>query len=369
MMYAMRCSGPSTLVALAALSGACKQESINVQPSDSKADYGHSALVAAIGTFVAAGRTPEAYRTLAQTVTRLRPGMDAAVAREAERKLVVMALDPVLALKDQPLPAQVQALALTVWPTLLAPPIEADAILQVRDPKAALYAPKPGESPSDYLERLCGDRLKLDCEQVVPEFQGAVVDSIALRRATERVRNAITDCVECSGAGADPGWQRAIDGWAALDRAAASWIVDIERQADPDNWPTAGGAADDDPQLPEAEMSGRGDILVNGRSYGPNAQRIAVLAELRGNGDAIELHMHPGTTLAQARGVLIDARRAGCAHVAVIAREPFYPWRRKAYWIADGTGLRANLRPTDSLQLLVHAVDEVAGPGTVARVD
>jgi hypothetical protein len=348
---------------------ACQQESIAVQPSDSTSDYGHSALVAAIGTFVAAGRTPEAYRALALNVTRLRPSMDAAVAREAERKLIVLALDPVQALKDQPLAAQVQALSLTIWPTLLAPPMEADAILQVHDPKAALYAPKPSETPSDYLERLCADPLKLDCKRVVPEFQGAVVDAIAFRRATERVRNAITECVECSGAGADPGWQHAIEGWSALDRAAALWIVDIERQADPDNWPRAGGAADDDPQLPEVELSPRGDILLNSHSYGPNAQRIAVLAELRGTGDAIALHVHPGTTLAQVRGVLVDARKAGCAHVAVIAREPFYPWRRKAYWIADGSGLRANLRPTDSLQLLVHAVDEVAGPGTVARVD
>jgi hypothetical protein len=351
------------------LAAGCKQQTIAVQPSDPKSDYGHSALNAATDKFVAAGRTPDAFRALAQTVTTLRPAMDAAVALEAERKLVVLAFDPVVALKGQPISAQVQALALTVWPTLLAPPIEADAILQIHDPKAALYSPKPGEAASEYLERLCGDPLKLDCKRVVPEFQGAVVDAIALRRATERVRNAVTDCLECSGAGADPGWQRAIDGWEVLDRAAASWIVDIERQADPDNWPLAGGAADEDPELPEAELSPRGDLVINGHSYGPNAQRIAVLNELRGTGDVIELHMHPGTTLAQARGVLIDARKAGCTHVAVIAREPVYPWHRKAYWIADGNGLRANLRPTDSLQLLVHAVDEVAGPGTVARVD
>src|SRR3569623_1469672 len=81
------------------------------------------------------------------------------------------------------------------------------------------------------------------------------------------------------------------------------------------------------------------------------------------------LHLHPDTTLAQAKGVLLDARKAGATRVAVIAREPIYPYRRRAYWIAAGTGLRANLRATDSLQLLLHAIDEVAGPGTVARVD
>jgi len=65
----------------------------------------------------------------------------------------------------------------------------------------------------------------------------------------------------------------------------------------------------------------------------------------------------------------LDARLAGCARVAVVAREGAYPWRRRIYWVADGSGMRANLRPTDTLQLLLHAIDEVAGPGTVARID
>jgi len=99
------------------------------------------------------------------------------------------------------------------------------------------------------------------------------------------------------------------------------------------------------------------------------SQRIDVLRELRGDGDVLALQLHPDTTLAQARAILVDARKAGAKRVAVVAREPFYPYRRKVYWVADGYGLRANLRPTDSLQLLLHAIDEVAGPGTVARVD
>ncbi len=64
-----------------------------------------------------------------------------------------------------------------------------------------------------------------------------------------------------------------------------------------------------------------------------------------------------------------DARKAGATRVAVIARSPQYPWDRKIYWIADGVGTRGGLRPTDRLQLLLHAVDAVAGPGTIARVD
>src|SRR5262249_37384089 len=145
--------------------------------------------------FIAAKRTPEAYAKLAQTVAALRPGMDAAVAQEAERRMIVLPLDPVSSVKDLDMGAQVQALALTVWPTLLAPKIEADQLMQVRDPKASDIPPKPGEDPQAYLLRLCIGPLVSDCKRVVPELQGDVVNALAMRRATERVRNAIADCL------------------------------------------------------------------------------------------------------------------------------------------------------------------------------
>jgi hypothetical protein len=355
------------LAATLLVATACSQDKIEV--ATSSADYHHAELVAAVDRYVSAGRTPAAYGGFAQSVLSLRPGMDKAVAAEAELRVLVLALPPEKALADHPIAEQVDALALTVWPALLAPPIEADALLHLRDPRAPQLVPKPGEEPARYLERLCGGPLAAECKRIVPEYQGAVVAALAIRRATERVRNAVTECLECSGERASPGWQEAVVGWEALDRAANDAMPDVERRADPDNWPIAGAAADDDPGLPEAELTPRGDIQIAGHSYGPNQQRIDVLKEMRGKSDVIALHLHPETTLAQARGVLIDARKAGCVRVAVIAREAVYPWRRKAYWIADGSGLRVNLRPTDSLQLLLHAVDEVAGPGTVARVD
>lgn len=356
--------------ALAVLAlAACNQEPIGVHHGAS-ADYNHAALVAAVDLFVSAGRTPAAFGTFAQTVTALRPGMDKAVAAEAELRLVVMALEPEQAMQGKSIEDQRDALALTVWPMLLEPPVEADELIpSVRDPRTLELPPRAGEAPAAYLERLCGGPLAAECKRVVPEFQAAVVDALALRRGTERARTAVADCQSCTSEGADPGWSKAVAGWEALDRDASQWITDVERRADPDNWPIAGAASDEDPGLPEAELSTRGDIVIGEHSYGPNQQRIDVLRELRGANDAIALHLHPSTTLAQARGILIDARRSGAMRVAVIAREGVYPWRRKVYWIADGSGLRANLRPTDSLQLLVHAIDEVAGPGTVARVD
>src|SRR5690606_281030 len=123
--------------------------------------------------FVADGRTPEAYSELASTVLELRPGMDRTVGQEAELKLVVLALAPVKAVQAQPIGEQVQALALTVWPTLLAPPIAADVVLIKRDPEAVQLLPQPGEDTRRYLQRLCGGPLAGDCKQIVPEHQGA----------------------------------------------------------------------------------------------------------------------------------------------------------------------------------------------------
>ncbi len=375
---------------------ACDQEQIRVEPLSPGNDQ-QARLIAAVDAFVAANRTPAAYATLSGAITALRPSMDATLARDAERRLLVLGLAPVKFVVDRPMAQQVAALALTVWPTLLAPPIEADALYNIRDPKALQIPPTPGEDPQQYLLRLCLGPLTNDCRRIVPELQGHVVAAVAVRRATERIRTAIADCLECSGestdsiassqsstgptgyprksptrseAGtSDSAWRSAVKGWEALDTRLAAELPKISRRADPDNWPKAGAAAEEDPDVPEAELRPHGELVVDGRAYGPNRQRIAVLRDLRGKSNVIALHIRPDATLEQVRAVLVDARKAGCAHVAVVAREPEYPYRRRAYYVAAGYGLRANLRPTDSLQLLLHAVDEVAGPGTVARVD
>jgi len=345
---------------------ACGQDPIAVRHGDSS-DYQHAALLGAVDKFVAAGRTPEAYAELSRTVLGLRAGMDRSVAQDAELKLIALALAPVQSVQARPAAEQVAALATTVWPTLLVPEIEADELLDKRDPKAADMLPRSDEDARAYLIRMCGRPLAGDCKHVVPELQGAVVEAVATRRATERVRNAIASCVMC---GAEPGWHEAMRAWEALDHRTSAALGDAQRRGDPDNWPVAGGSAELDPRLPEAEIDPTGEVVIGGQRYGA-AQRISALRDLRGTGPAIALHLRPEVSLAQVRGLLGDARKSGAARVAVVARSARYPWDRKIYWIAggNGTGYRAGLRPTDSLQLLLHATDEVAGPGTVARVD
>jgi hypothetical protein len=344
----------------------CGDDRIEVHQGDNT-DYNHAGLLTAVDKFVAGGRTPDAYAELSQTAVALRAGMDRSVAKEAELKLIVLALAPVQSVHAKPISEQVDALALTVWPTLLAPVLEADDLLTRRDPKAAAVMPLPREDARGYLIRLCGGPLASECKQVVPELQGPIVASIATRRATERVRNAVSDCVMC---GADPGWREAVRAWEALDRLAGGAVSEIERRADPDNWPVAGSAAELDPRLPEAAVDPTGAVVIGGQHYGA-AERASALRDLRGDSSALALHLRPETSLAQVRALLGDAHKAGASRVAVVARNARYPWDRKIYWIAGGTGTgpRSGLRPTDSLQLLLHATDAVAGPGTVARVD
>ncbi|MGN6105341.1 MAG: hypothetical protein ACTHU0_09580, partial [Kofleriaceae bacterium] len=67
------------LVLLALILAGCDKERIEVSRKAESSDYNHGALRAAVDAFVQAGRTPDAYAELAQTVLQLRPGMDRAV--------------------------------------------------------------------------------------------------------------------------------------------------------------------------------------------------------------------------------------------------------------------------------------------------
>jgi hypothetical protein len=363
-----------TLIRLAALLtvvAACGDERVAVEKGD-KSDYNHLALQTAVDEFVANGRTPQAYGDLARAALKLRPGMDRSVSEEAELKLVVLAFGPVNSMQGKPIAEQVETLALAVWPTLLSPRIAADEVVVKRDPKAVQLMPQSGEEPKAYLERLCGSPLAAECKHIVPEYQGEVVSAIAIQRATERVRNAVSDCMMC---GTEPGWHEAVRSWESLDVLATGSLHAIQRRGDPDNWPVAGNAAEIGSALPdvtviwrEAEINTLGEVVIGGQRYAAG-ERIDALRDLRGDNETITLHLRPELTLAQVNGILADAKKSGATKVAVVARAPTYPWERRIYWLSKDGPTRVGLRPTDSLQLLLHTIDHIASPGVVARVE
>lgn len=362
-------SSLTVALVLGALTG-CEKDAPQVSTSPD-ADYNHKELQQAVDTFVEQQRTPEAYADLATKVLALRGGMDRSVAKEAELKLIVLALAPVQAVQAKPMAEQVDTLALTVWPALLSEPIAADGVVLKRAPRPELL-PQGGEDARRYLQRLCGGPLASDCKQVVPESQGAIVTAVVTRRAMERARNAVADCLMC---GADPGWRDAVRAWESLDRGASASVHEIERRAHPDNWPIAGAAAQARGELDdvsalwrEAEINAIGEVVIGGQRYAGDA-RIDALRDLRAESDTITLHLRPDLSLAQVKGILADAKKSGATKVAIVARAPDYPWERRMYWLSDAGKTRVGLRPTDSLQLLLHTIDHVAKPGTVARVD
>jgi hypothetical protein len=353
------------VAAVALVLAACSQERIPVI-SDPENDYNHGELQEAVDKFVVGKRTPEAYAELAKTVFALRPGFDRATADQAELKLVVLALAPMTDFGKRPMDEQIDRLALTVWPALLADEIEADEIIRKRDDaKAAEILPRAGETPRGYLERLCGTALAGDCKAVVPESQGHIVSTIAIGRAAERVRIAVADCVTCS---AEPGWAQAVADWEALDRDVTRTRGEIERLADPDNWPIAGEASEPDPGLPVVEINATGEVVIGERRYGTVKDRQAALADFAKGKPAIALHVRPEMSIAQLRGVFADTRKARIDRVAVLARATHYPWERRIYWLSDSAGIKAGLRTTDTVQLLLHSVDHL-GPGAIVRVE
>ena len=322
---------------------------------DVTVDDGHAVVIGAIDKFNSAGRTPTAFNELATTLTRFSTEGPMTIAGEAELELVVLALAPVHAVQAKSMTDQIDLLALTVFPTLLAPPLEAGG-------DRSQLSPKHGEDPSQYVQRLCAGPLASSCNRAVPELQGQIVYALAIQRATQRARDAVARCVMCAS---DLGWHAATLAWEELERGADEWIHDVERRAEPDNWPVAGAGSVGDPGLPEVELS-LGEVLVGSERY-ESSHRIEILRKLCSAGDVIALHFRADTKIAQARTALDDAHKAGCSHVAVIAREAVYPWPRRAYWVDD---LRLSaLRPTDSLQVFLHTVD-AAQPAVVrARTD
>ena len=229
----------------------------------------------------------------------------------------------------------------------------ADAALAARSRKTSCSScaipgrrsssPSPAKTPTHTSSACAAARSRPTASTIVPEHQGEVVerprDPPRHRARAQRGHRVPA----CTGEGADPGWHQAVLDWESLDRAAAEDIVDIERDADPDNWPLAGAAAEDDPSLPEAELSPRGDVVVGGHALRPEpaphrrAPRAARQVRCRSRSISI-----PTPRSRRPRASSLDARKAGVTRVAVVAREPFI---RITAGLLDRDGLRAAREP------------------------
>lgn len=342
--------GLAVAAAIAAAVG-CGDAPVAVGRGEAAADYNRAALGEAIARFVAAGRTVEAYGALAREVDALRPGMDEIVAEIAELQLVTLAVGPVEALRGTTVAERTAALGPTVWPVALAPAVDALAPDGWRSPRIAAVAWQDGESGDAYVRRVCDGPYAVECRHVVPEWQGAVLDAEAIERMTARMRTAVANCEECG----EPDWAAVVARWEALDRAAVAAREREEGFGATSRWPVAGAGATAWPDGVPVLDAARADWTVDGDPV-DTLRRAAWLSTLRGRGDALGLHVRPDSRVDALADLVAAAAEAGFATVLVVAREPAYPWARRAYPI-PASRRPALGRPSDTVQVMLRGLD------------
>jgi hypothetical protein len=344
---------------------ACGDDPIEVRrdPGD---EYNRAALNESVAKFIAAKRTVPAYGVLGREVIALRPGMDETVAELAELELVTLAVDPVESLRGQPVAAQTEALATTVWPIALAPPFTVLATDGWRDPSEGPVALRDGEDAGAYVRRMCEGPFAVECKHVVPEWQGAVLGAEAVSRMTQRARTALANCEECS----DPAWHRAIARWEQLDHAATSDRRQFERAGATSQWPVAGPGAEPWPAgAVVLEVEPDGDWIYGGERL-DGTLRASVLAGASGTDGAVDpplgVHLRPDARVETLAQVVVAAASAGFPEVHLQARADVYPWELRSYRIATSKKPKLG-RPTDTIQVYLRSITGVAAAPATPR--
>lgn len=343
-----------------ALAASCGSAEVEVRP-DQGGDYNRAEVYEAIAVFTAAGRTPEAYWKLTQQLRGLRAGMDEQVANETERRLVVLALEPVAQYLDVPWSTRAQQLATTVWSVGLAPSLARESPDGRYDRQADGLAPKivggAVEAASAYLLRLCADVLPNECKYIVPEYQNAIVGALAARRFTERARAAVAACRECG----DPAWRQFVERWEAIDRQFTGELRQINKWADPRRWPLAGDKSETWEGQPTVEIDEHGDTVVEGIAV---ADVRVAMAQAKAKHPELAVHLLPSATVAQFDRLRGHAQGAGYREVLVVVRSASYPWAKRVYRLPTSGALGRDLRPVDSVQLMLRRMDPtiLAGP-------
>jgi hypothetical protein len=180
-----------------------------------------TAVTRHVKRFVTQGRTNRAYAELSVALADDTVGNPSAAA-EAELRQLGLAAPLAEAARSRTLTEQVDALALTVWPALLARPLTGAT------PDAALR-PHAGEGANDYLARLCNGPFRTECGGVLPEERPTIVRALAMRAANERMRAALATCLFCTTR--DQDWDRLGWTWESLDREASGAVTSLSRQS------------------------------------------------------------------------------------------------------------------------------------------
>jgi hypothetical protein len=322
---------------------ACGQDAVEVRAKDENnpADYGQSELVAAANEVSAKPSSPAAYRVFAAKVEALKTQFSEAVAEEAERYLAFLALGPLESVAERSPAEQLEALALTVWPTAFGVP------------------PQQGETPGAYLERICGNDHATLCKHMVPDYWPVMLGSLVWTRLKERAHVAYDTCGQCTG---DPGYTSALSKY---DDGQARWTAlagESEEISHPKSWPVAGPHAQpwSDPPLLSRDLDGK--TFYDGEELRTGKCRRKV-ADRRGERTVLGVYVHPRDRVHTLHALLDDAAKAGYREVALLALAPKFPYAKREYRLAVGRrvkGRRLRVRRSNTIQVLVQALDAAA---------
>jgi len=318
-----------------------------VRPKDDKdpSDYGQSALVAAANELSANPSSPAAYRAFRDKVDALRGKFSESVAEEAERYLVFLALGPLESVADRSREEQLQALALTVWPT----------VFEVK--------PREGESPKAYLERVCTTEMATECKHSVPDYWPVMLGAMVWTRLKERAHVAYRTCGSCTD---DPGYVAAL---AKYDEQEGKWSALAGKAKDaakPESWPVAGKNAKPWSGAPLLARDLDGKTFLDDAELSPRQLRKQ-LAERRGDRSVLGVYLNPRDRVETVRALLDDVAAAGYSEVAFLALDPHFPYAKKEYRLAIGRRARGAAVPSrnsDTVQVLVQALDAIAAGAT-----
>ena len=326
---------------------ACGQDEVTIrQVSD---DSGRMEMMAALEKLAAEPGSAQRYGEFSAEMVRLRPRFNSEVWKEADRSLVLLALAPMEVAGALPPAAQLEALALTVWPTAFA------------------VAPLAGESPHDYVARLCSGALAHDCKYVVPEYWPLLVGALAWRRLKERSRQVVADC-DCDDEG---GFASLVARYEKRDGELDKELAQLGSEVKASAWPVAGDNARPWSSPPLLERRRGGQLLLEGVEIDP-AECAPKLRDLKGTSALVGVHLHPQDKVGTLRSVLADATAAGFTEAALQVRSADFPFASREYRLALDRRKAARLvkaRNADTIQILVRVLDAgCADPSTQLRL-
>ncbi len=328
------------LMGVVLLAAACTREPIEVHKNTDAFDFGRGELLAAVDEAAKDPTSPKVIAGLAARIAELRPQFNNPVEKEAERKLVFLALFPLEAQFTEPVDRQLEALALTVWPIALR------------------VEPEKGETPAQYASRVCSTTLALECKYAVPEYWPVIISSVVWRRMQERAREAYVRCGPCKS---EPGqsYDKALERYRAYQTEIGARAAAIRKRAHPNRWARAGEhAADWEPNTPLLELLDDGSAEFRGEVVASAWRRM--IREKRAGAEVLGVHVVPSSDVQSLRSVLADAGKAGYSYVDLQVRAGEFPYPPKSYRLSlgrRGKSTRIKISPDDSIQLLVQALD------------